>query len=138
MLLKSREVLQKVYQKKKKKMSTKALLLSSKGLANVVFNENNEENIFYFHFGDHEIKTNNFFAEFISPSVSHLHLADPTINSIDYSQLFNDFHDKNSENVSNLFRKEAFTTTSNFSILPKFFADIIKILIFINYRFYIK
>lgn len=89
-------------------MSTKALLLSSKGLKNIVWDENDEENVFYFHFGDHEIKTNRFFAEFISPSISHLHLSDPTVNSIDYSHMFNDFQNENSENARSLFSEEEF------------------------------
>lgn len=73
-------------------MSTKTFILSSAGLKNVILPNKNEylniylsdENIEQFKFiiGKKEIIMNRFFAEFISPRVSHMHFSDPTINSI--------------------------------------------------------
>lgn len=47
-----------------------------------------EQNEFCFIFGKHELRMNNIFAEFISPTVSYLHKTDPTINSIHYENIF--------------------------------------------------
>ena len=69
-------------------MSKKSIILSASGLQNLVQNVDNEQNCFCFIFGQHKLKMSNIFAEFISPTVSQLHKTDPTINSIQYDNLF--------------------------------------------------
>ena len=66
-----------------KSMSKKSINLSAAGLKNIVIKE---EEKFKFIIGEKEIEMNKFFAEFISPTVSHIHHFDPTINSIDITQ----------------------------------------------------
>lgn len=90
-------------------MNTKSILLSSKGLKNIIWNNYTEGNEFSFKFGEKVIKTNNILAEFISPTVSHLHLADPTIKSIDYDSIFQNFQINNSENASIFLNEEIFS-----------------------------
>lgn len=46
-----------------------------------------------------QIKMNTFFAEFISPAVSHLHKADPTINSINFELFLKNSHDNNISSI---------------------------------------
>lgn len=74
--------------KRETNMSVPKIILSSAGLRNVIHNTGLGENEFEFIFGDQDFKTTNFFAEFISPAVSRLHQADPTINSIHFGHLF--------------------------------------------------
>lgn len=62
-------------------MSKKSVILSSKGLKNIV----NKEEEFVFIFGERELHMNNIFAEFLSPLVSHLHHFDPTIDKFHYN-----------------------------------------------------
>lgn len=62
-------------------MSKKSVILSSKGLKNIV----NQEEEFVFIFGERELHMNNIFAEFLSPLVSHLHHFDPTIDIFHYN-----------------------------------------------------
>lgn len=64
-------------------MKQKSIILSASGLKNLVINdENKSENEFLFIIGDKKIQMHNFFAEFISPAVSHIHHCDPTITSM--------------------------------------------------------
>ncbi|KAK8845251.1 hypothetical protein M9Y10_021444 [Tritrichomonas musculus] len=69
-------------------MSTKTIILSSSGLKNLIRKSFDDE-VFCFIFGEKEIIVNNIFAEFISPSVSQLHISDPTISSIKFDNFFN-------------------------------------------------
>lgn len=68
-------------------MTTKTIQLSSSGLKNIVLNEKDEYDDFYFVFDQEEIKTNKIHAEFISPTISHLHRIDPTINRYSISSI---------------------------------------------------
>lgn len=61
----------------------KSIFLSSSGLKNVVSRQSKEDD-FVFLIGSKEIHMNRFFAEFISPSVSHLNHSDPTNNVIHF------------------------------------------------------
>ena len=61
-------------------MNKKSIILTSRGLKNVISRDED----FTFIFGEREMRLNNIFAEFLSPAVSHLHHFDPTINSIHY------------------------------------------------------
>lgn len=72
-------------------MNKKSISLSSAGLQNIILNQNNDENHFTFIFGEHELKINKIFAEFISPAVSRLHQIDPTVDSININELFSSF-----------------------------------------------
>ena len=72
-------------------MNAKTIQLTSSGLKNIVLNEKEEKDEFYFVFDQEEIKTNKIHAEFISPTISHLHLIDPTINRYSIGTLLNQF-----------------------------------------------
>lgn len=65
-------------------MTAKTIILSSDGLKNVIprVDSGNE---FDFIFGNHKMKLNNLFADFISPAVSRIHKSDPTTNYIDFT-----------------------------------------------------
>lgn len=65
--------------------NTKNVILSSSGIRNIVKEKEN----FTFIIGSHSITIDKIFAEFISPIVSHAHLSDPTIDTIDYNSLTN-------------------------------------------------
>lgn len=65
----------------------KSITLSSAGLKNII---THDEHKFHFIFGEHDIEMDNILAEFISPEVSRLHKADPTISSINFNDTFND------------------------------------------------
>lgn len=67
----------------------KFFCLSSAGLKNIIINNKEHDFEFRFLFGQREIKTNTFFAEFISPMISHLHQCDPTITSINIEDIIN-------------------------------------------------
>lgn len=69
-------------------MTEKSIILSSSGLKNLN-PKINPENNFNFIFGDHQITINNISAEFISPAVSRLHYADPTIDTIYFENKLN-------------------------------------------------
>ena len=69
------------------KMNSKTFVLSSSGLKNIVTRKLNDDQ-FQFIFGQHTISMNNIFAEFISPKVSNIHKSDPTINLINFNDLF--------------------------------------------------
>lgn len=91
-------------------MSYSSLILSSAGLKNIVQNRNHyPESEFRFIFGQHEIKMNNIFAEFISPFVSQIHRSDPTIEYIEFSnktyQKSYQFIEKINDDVFSLFEK---------------------------------
>lgn len=64
-------------------MSHQSIILSSSGLKNIIQQDDRE---FTFIFKEQEIKLKNIYSEFISPIVSHMHHADPTIDRlyIDY------------------------------------------------------
>lgn len=80
-------------------MNKKSIILTSRGLKNVISRD--EE--FTFIFGEREMRLNNIFAEFLSPAVSHLHHFDPTINTIHY-----DFKTKTLKSLTaDLFTDEA-------------------------------
>ena len=74
-------------------MNTKTIILSSSGLKNVILSRYVEDD-FFLVFGEQRFQMKSFFAEFISPIVSHLHQSDPTIETIDFSE---SFHDKSGE-----------------------------------------
>lgn len=65
-------------------MNRISLTLSSAGLKYIAPNVNNKENEFQFIFGEHEVRMSKINADFISPLISHLHMADPTIKSYAY------------------------------------------------------
>lgn len=70
-------------------MSENTIILSASGLKNIVLNCYEKENNFTFIFGGKEVQLKSIFAEFVSPIVSHLHLSDPTINSINFNEILN-------------------------------------------------
>lgn len=61
----------------------KNFIISSSGLKNVVFTTKHSEDSFCFVFGKKEIEMNRFYADFISPKVSHIHQIDPTFDHLD-------------------------------------------------------
>lgn len=67
-------------------MTTKPVIISSSGLKNIVLSKYQNEEDFVFVFGEEKIQMKNFFAEFISPIVSHIHQADPTISIVDFGE----------------------------------------------------
>lgn len=85
-------------------MSCKSIVLSSFGLKYVLSN-NLEGNEFRFIFGKEEIKMNKIFAEFLSPVVSHLHQCDPTINFLNYEDIFKKASALSTKNFDNLITK---------------------------------
>lgn len=64
-------------------INEQSIILSSSGLKNIIQQDDKE---FTFVFKEQEIKLKNIYSEFISPIVSHMHHADPTIDKlyIDY------------------------------------------------------
>lgn len=72
----------------KAKMTSKKIILSSAGLKNVILRKNSDDE-FEFIFGNHKMKMNNIFADFISPAVSKIHASDPIINSINFTDRIN-------------------------------------------------
>lgn len=88
-------------------MSQKSFILSASGLKNIVTiskdggaylcssksggEDIKDDDIFRFILGDHEIRINRILADFISPRVSQIHSADPTINYIDLSSIIKNF-----------------------------------------------
>ncbi|KAK8891019.1 hypothetical protein M9Y10_028222 [Tritrichomonas musculus] len=86
------------------------MLISSSGLKNVIINSG-KENDFTFIYGDHEIRMNKFFAEFISPNVSRLRHSDPTANSIRIDNIIKDLSYFNFQSYDDLF------TTDSISLL---------------------
>lgn len=65
-------------------MTAKTIILSSAGLKNVIPRVDSGDE-FDFIFGNHKMKLNNLFADFISPAVSRIHKSDPTTNYIDFT-----------------------------------------------------
>ena len=57
-------------------------MISGTGLRNVIFTSSDFEDNFRFILNNQEIILNRFYADFISPTVSHIHQADPTINHL--------------------------------------------------------
>ncbi|KAK8897927.1 hypothetical protein M9Y10_000160 [Tritrichomonas musculus] len=72
-------------------MSDNSIILSSSGLKNI-FKTKNQEEEFEFIFGEHKLVLQRIFAEFLSPLVSRMHLSDPTINYIDYTDRLKDLN----------------------------------------------
>lgn len=72
------------------KNMTKVLYLTSSGLKNIILNNHEPCYRFIFRFGQREIETNKYFAEFISPVISHLHQCDPTIDFINFEDMINE------------------------------------------------
>lgn len=64
----------------------KSFCISASGLKNIVFSSYGNDN-FRFLIGKDEIQIQRFFADFISPYVSHIHQSDPTIESISLNNL---------------------------------------------------
>ena len=96
------------------------IILTSSGLKNILSNScdsGSYENEFSFIFGNHTVKMNSFFAEFISPNVSHLRMSDPTINSFNVSDSLINIQNKFKENYcnSNLFSLLFLNTEQVFS-----------------------
>ena len=81
-------------------MSTKQITLSSSGLQNVVLTKYQDDEDFFFVFGEEEFSMKSFFAEFISPKVSRLHKTDPTIHRIN----FGEFYKNNEEEFNDICR----------------------------------
>ena len=67
-------------------MDQKSIILTSSGLKNII---KDDDNSFCFIFGEHKIKMEKIFAEFISPNVAHIHLSDPTISQFRISYKIN-------------------------------------------------
>lgn len=101
-------------------MSKKNFLISSSGLKNIIFtrkgelfrelnkkdNQHNkyEDDYFRFIFGEEEIEMPRMLAKFISPRVSHIHRADPTIDFLQIDPFFINEKEKESKNqIKNLF-----------------------------------
>lgn len=83
-------------------MCDKSLILSSRGLRNIVLNNQEKEEEFIFIFGEKEFKMQRMFAEFISPRVSHMHQCDPTISSLAISQLVSQNSNRYNQIINNL------------------------------------
>ena len=66
-----------------RKMHKQSIILSANGLKNVLIDK---EEDFVFIIGGSEIKMNHIFAEFISPTVAHVHRSDPTVKKIDLTE----------------------------------------------------
>ena len=69
-------------------MSTKTIIISSSGLKNITLNSSDIEDDLILVFGDHTIQMNRIFAEFVSPIVSHIRQSDPTIQYVNFENLF--------------------------------------------------
>ena len=61
-----------------------SIILSSSGLRNIAIHDQENEKQFTFKIGSRELKMHQFFAEFLSPTVAHLHHSDPTIDFITF------------------------------------------------------
>lgn len=70
-----------------------SIIISSSGLKNIALSRFKDEDDFILIFGDQEIRMKSFFAEFISPVISRLHQSDPTIQQINFSDLFSEQKD---------------------------------------------
>lgn len=79
----------------------KLINISSTGLRNIVLNKFTEDDDVVMIFGEHEIRMNRIFAEFISPLISHHRQSDPTVSSFNFSDLFS----KNADEF-NVFSKD--------------------------------
>lgn len=98
-----------IYGKKKFIKMSKTFKISASGLKNIVF-QNGCENTFQFIIGQQIIETNQILADFISPRVSHIHHADPTVNSIN----LNDFiQEQQISQFSSIFTKKAVDQIKN-------------------------
>ena len=97
-------------------MTKKSFILSSSGLQNIVVDQVGKQNEFKFLFGEHELKLNRIFAEFLSPFVSKLHQTDPTINSIDIKSFFNRDPKIEIFNYKELFTEDIISILKNISI----------------------
>lgn len=86
---------------KKIKMNYKRIILSSSGLKNIVLNTGLTKDEFKFIFNDRSFSMKSIYAEFLSPAVCRLHQADPTINSIQYDNYFNEFSTLKFEDIFN-------------------------------------
>ncbi|KAK8840841.1 hypothetical protein M9Y10_027668 [Tritrichomonas musculus] len=84
-------------------MNDNSIILTSNGLKNII---STSENDFCFIFGEHEIKMNAIFAEFISPYVSNLHRSDPTSNSIYFDAFFDDILKNTHNSYDRIFTDE--------------------------------
>ena len=64
-------------------MNKKSIILSANGLKNLLIDK---EEDFAFVIGGKEIKMNHIFAEFVSPTVAHVHRSDPTVKKFDLTE----------------------------------------------------
>lgn len=69
-------------------MNVKPIIITSSGLKNINLNRFTKEDEINLIFGSKEIKMKRIFAEFISPLISRLYQSDPTIELINFSDLF--------------------------------------------------
>lgn len=79
-----------IYSKSLSVMTSKLLIISSSGLKNIILSEYTDEEDFTLIFGDQELRMKSFFADFISPLVSHLHQSDPTIKTIKFDEFYSE------------------------------------------------
>ena len=94
-------------------MRNSMITLSSAGLRNIIINPECMGNDFRFIFGSNEIGMNNIFAEFTSPTVSRLHYADQSIDSLCFDSFLanmkhshqNRYDEFFSEDILSLFQK---------------------------------
>ena len=64
-------------------MSKQSIILSAHGLRNIFIDKEEDFTIII---GENEIKMNRILAEFVSPTISHVHLSDPTVKSINLTE----------------------------------------------------
>lgn len=82
------------------------IILSSSGLKNLVSDNYQSDDEFCFIFGDRKLPMKKIFAEFISPAVSRLHQADPTISFLSTTDLFQSPEKANSQFSKNIFNEK--------------------------------
>ena len=82
------------------------IILSSSGLKNLVSDNYQSDDEFCFIFGDRKLPMKKIFAEFISPTVSRLHQADPTISFLSTTDLFQSPEKANSQFSKNIFNEK--------------------------------
>lgn len=66
------------------KIESHSIILSAAGLQNIL---REDIEYFTFKFGHHELKMDKIFAEFLSPTVSKIHLSDPTVDCLNFEYM---------------------------------------------------
>lgn len=85
-------------------METKKIILSSYGIQNIILDNSINGNEIQLLFDQVSIRMNHVLAEFISPIVSRIRRSDPTIETIQFRELYLD-----KTGIFDQFSKEIFT-----------------------------